>query len=86
MKTAIYIEDGRLQLVLTPETDFEKSALKTLISRKVSAEIFEGAFYACAGGWTRQRHSWGGRVDNNSTDSLIIRADSSETVSGDEHA
>lgn len=27
MKTAIYIEDGTVQLVLTHESDFEKNAL-----------------------------------------------------------
>ncbi len=75
MKTAIYIEDGRLQLVLTPETDFEKASLKMLLNGKVSVKIFEGTFYACAGGWTRQSHSWGGASTRDSTDSLILRAD-----------
>lgn len=39
MKTAIYIEDGTVQLVLTPENDFEKNALRSLQRRlAVSAQ------------------------------------------------
>lgn len=30
MKTAIYVEDGTVQLVITPESDFEKNALSTM--------------------------------------------------------
>lgn len=73
MKTAIYIEDGTLQLVLTPDTKFEKDALKTLISKKVDARIMEGSFFECAGGWFRQSHSFGGEATERSENSLIIR-------------
>lgn len=52
MKVAIYIADGRSQIVLTPETEFEKRALSGFRSREVAA-IQRGSFYECQGGWTR---------------------------------
>lgn len=54
MKTAIYIEDGLAQLVLTPTTDFEKKALVSFRNRPLEVKIFTGAFYDCRGGWTKQ--------------------------------
>lgn len=54
MKTAIYIEDGVVQLVITPETGFEKNALSSFESKPLEAKIFNGSFYDCRGGWTRQ--------------------------------
>jgi hypothetical protein len=54
MKTAIYIEDGIVQLVITPESDFEKNALTTLSNKKIDANLFNGSFYDCRGGWVRQ--------------------------------
>jgi len=53
MKTAIYIEDGDVQLVITPENDFEKNALKSF-GDEITASIFRGSFYDCRGGWVRQ--------------------------------
>ena len=54
MKTAIYIEDGTVQLVITPETEFEKNALSTFRDKPMEAKIFAGTFYDCRGGWVRQ--------------------------------
>lgn len=55
MKTAIYIEDGVTQLVITPESEWEKSALKSMkCDQGIEAKIFRGTFYDCAGGWIRQ--------------------------------
>ncbi len=79
MKTAIYIEDGIVQIVITPETDFEKSAINTIADKKTSVTIFDGSFYDCRGGWIRQsenfpRHTPFG--ENNKLDrSLILRVD-----------
>ncbi len=75
MKTAIYIEDGVVQLVLTPESDFEKSAIGSFEGKPAEVQIFSGAFYDCRGGWTRQTSYWGegmGRT-NNEDRSLILR-------------
>jgi hypothetical protein len=72
MKTVILIEDGRLQLVLTPETEHEKAAIKTIEGRKAEVSILAGEFYACSGGWTRQSHSFG---DSRETRSLMVVVD-----------
>jgi len=54
MKTAIYIEDGREQIVLTPETDMEKTVLAKMGKPGRDLIIARGSFYRCQGGWTRQ--------------------------------
>ena len=54
MKTAIYIEDGLVQLVITPESEFEKNALTTFQNKPMDAQLFSGTFYDCRGGWVRQ--------------------------------
>lgn len=56
MKTAIYIEDGFTQVVLTPESDFERNALDSLRTAH-HVTVSEGSFYHCQGGWAR--HSGG---------------------------
>ncbi len=63
MKTAIYIEQGITQLVLTPENDWEKSVVKSMTNGTQSVDIRMGEFYACRGGWVRH-----GTAD----DSLIL--------------
>ncbi len=54
MKTAIYIEDGTVQLVITPESDFEKDAMRSFGDGPIEAKMFRGSFYDCRGGWVRQ--------------------------------
>lgn len=54
MKTAIYIEDGVVQLVITPESEFEMNAVKSFQDKPLDIEVFDGSFYDCRGGWTRQ--------------------------------
>ena len=77
MKTAIYIEDGTVQLVITPETDFEKNALKSFSEKPMSAKVFAGSFYDCRGGWVRQAGYFNNRMfsegDSNNDQSLILR-------------
>jgi hypothetical protein len=51
MKTAIYIEDGVVQLVLTPQNEFEKDALGSFHERKLEARILSGSFYDCRDIW-----------------------------------
>jgi len=53
MKTAIYIADGQFQVVLTPESEFEKNVLGSLGENQLKTEVQFGSFYDCAGGWTR---------------------------------
>lgn len=71
MKTAIYIEDGVVQLVLTPESDFEKSSLASFEKKPLEVQIFTGSFYDCRGGWVRQAEYYHGSRDSDR--SLILR-------------
>ncbi len=57
MKTAIYIEEGVTQLVLTPENEFEESVLAKTGSYSMVANVMRGGFYLCQGGWDRQNRS-----------------------------
>jgi len=79
MKTAIYIEDGTVQLVITPESEFEKDSLKMFKDKPMDAKLFSGGFYDCRGGWVRQTalqssSSAYGSHRNDGDDSLILRA------------
>jgi hypothetical protein len=65
MKTAIYIEDGVTQLVLTPENDFEKDVVSKIGQGEQEVNIYNGSFYECRGGWNRQ--------SLNKDESLILR-------------
>lgn len=73
MKTAIYIEDGTVQLVITPQTDFEKNALSTFEEHELGAKIYSGSFYDCRGGWVRQAEHNAYREFNKDDKSLMIR-------------
>lgn len=75
MKTAIYIEDGVVQLVITPETEFEKNALSTFRDKGIDAKLFAGSFYDCRGGWVRQSSYYGRDMhyfDRNDKDQSLI--------------
>ena len=75
MKTAIYIEDGTVQLVITPETDFEKNALTSFQNKELETKLFSGTFYDCRGGWVRQEEYYTPMhgIDNRNKQSLILR-------------
>lgn len=53
MKIALYIEDGREQIVLTPTTETECGILGGLTNGRRKLTIKQGSFYSCMGGWTR---------------------------------
>jgi len=65
MKTAIYVADGVTQLVITPETAFEKESVAQFEKKSLSVKIMSGSFYECHGGFVRQ----------GSDQSLILRVD-----------
>ncbi len=67
MKTVIYIDNAVVQLVLTPENEWEKKAVTMFAEGPLEAEVFHASFSTCAGGWTRL---YGDRDVN----SLILRA------------
>ena len=78
MKTSIYIEDGVHQVVLTPETEFEKAALFGFVDESLKAEAFRGSFYDCRGGWVRQtsqRYQTHGGYGESEPESLILRVE-----------
>lgn len=54
MKIALYIENGLEQIVLTGESDLERSLLLKLSDTSRTMTIAHGSFYACQGGWVRQ--------------------------------
>ncbi len=84
MKTAIYIEDGTVQLVITPETNFEKNALTTMREKPLDAKLFDGSFYDCRGGWVKQtaNHRTGMHGNGYANDSsLIIRVNETPDIS-----
>lgn len=68
MKTAIYIQDAVLQLVLTPETKWEENALDQLKDKELSVKFFRGEFSDCRGGYVKH-------FSEASVQSLMIRAD-----------
>jgi hypothetical protein len=72
MKTAIYIEDGTVQLVITPESSFEKDAMRMFGEGQVEAKMFCGSFYDSRGGWVRQSELTALAGDNGDR-SVILR-------------
>ncbi len=80
MKTAIYIEDGVMQLVLTPQNDFERDALRSFGDGPTKTTIFEGAFYDCRGGWVRQTEQQTWRLNNQQDRSLIVRTEKQQAL------
>ncbi len=75
MKTAIYIEDGLLQLVLTPQSDTDQKVLDTLKEAGGNLQTYWGEFYVCQGGWTRHKETYESNVGyagSRSPDSSLI--------------
>jgi hypothetical protein len=70
MKTAIYIEDGLTQFVLTPETEIDKKVLDEMESTEL--KTYRGEFYACRGGWTRWKQEYDSFGHEKSERSLIF--------------
>lgn len=54
MKVAVYIENGLEQIVLTPESDLEKTVLSKIKDETREMTIKTGSFYECRGGFVRQ--------------------------------
>lgn len=81
MKTAVYIEDGVTQVVITPENDFEKSVISTLHDEPETKVMF-GQFYGCQGGWIRHENKPNpGLLTSSRRDrSLIIRCDKATNI------
>ena len=74
MKTAIYIDDGVLQVVLTPQTETDRKVLDVLEESDGEMKISRGQFYDCQGGYFRE--GWPSnfaKETNLSNHALIVR-------------
>ena len=69
MKTALFLDEQDLQVVLTPQSEQEKYLLK-LMRERLPNMTYEGGFYSCQGGWVRQYNSDSSYESNHS---LMIR-------------
>lgn len=69
MRSALYLENGYTQVVLTPENDFEKAALRAIETSVNELSVKRGEFYHCQGGWAREAYWSGSRA---SYDSLML--------------
>lgn len=70
MKTTILSQDGNMQIVLTPETEFEKNVIEKYGKDFSKVNTYKGNFSDCKGGWTRLYPY---------EESLILRIDESKT-------
>jgi len=71
VKVALFIEEGREQIILTPETDLERTLLSKMTDASRVMAVKAGNFYQCRGGWTRQSNvvttAFGGELELTST-------------------
>lgn len=78
MKIALYIEDGLEQIVLTPESETEKSILDKIHDGSRTVEIKRGAFYGNRGGWTRWKQkdmspfAYGGNSTEDDVSTMVV--------------
>lgn len=56
MKTQIYIENGKSQIILTAETEFEQEVINKINNKNNldKIKLFSGNFSECNGGYIRQ--------------------------------
>lgn len=76
MKTALYMEDGLVQVVITPETDMEKRLLDLLHEGPAQFELKRGAFYECRGGWMRHKAlpPYGHQTESDQSTMFVVRS------------
>lgn len=72
MKSAIYLDEGNTQLVLTPENDWERNILQ-MVHGELKDKTYWGQFYACQGGWIREYDAHYATTRPRQDDSLILR-------------
>lgn len=53
MKSAIFINEDRTQIVLTPENEWEQTALKMMSANGVKPAMYFAQFTDVQGGWTK---------------------------------
>lgn len=65
MKVALYIEDGMMQLALSPQNEWEKNVLRNITEHAKNVTIHRAEFYRTGGGYQV--------YDSSSTDSVMLR-------------
>jgi len=73
MKLALYMQHGTTEVIITPETDWEKDTLEK-IPTGGKYTLYRGPFYECQGGWIRQGTGFGSGSPSRD-ESLIFRID-----------
>lgn len=74
MKTALWMVDGVTQVVLSPETDWERTALAQIQSGTLT--VLSGKFFECRGGYWRGEPTHTGMFgDNAPREDTILRVD-----------
>lgn len=82
MRSAIYIQEGTLQFVLTAESTIDEQVLSAL-EKAQGLKVLRGSFYETTGGWVRYREGNQTCYDNQwdrSDYSLIFRVDEPRVV------
>lgn len=75
MKTAIFIREGRTQVVLTPENEWEEKVCEMVAEGKKDLNLYFSQFTDVRGGWSMQSEKdYRGQSNN----SLIIVLDKKE--------
>jgi hypothetical protein len=78
VRSAIYIADGVTQVVLTPETETDKSVLDQIEKAGGELSIKRGSFYECRGGYVR--FAGAGYIQSERDDSLMLVVRAPETA------
>lgn len=78
MRIALYIEEGLEQIVLTPESETEKTILGKLTDGSRELSIKRGSFFKVQGGWVRHEPHWesytyGHAVGGDTSTMIVLR-------------
>ena len=82
MRSAIFIEDGVTQVVLTPENETDRSVVSQIeeAAKQGALAVHRGTFYQCQGGWTIYEH--GGWMDSRTPPSSLMLRVASRAAGG----
>jgi hypothetical protein len=77
MKSALYIENGISQIILTPENEHEKNILMAIDDKEIETTMKIGNFGECKGGWVRYYPS----IDDDLKSLMIVLKDKPKETS-----
>jgi hypothetical protein len=67
MRISTFMKENRIQIVLTPESEYEQKTLEYLHDAKWVSSIYKGQFTDVRGGWTMYSPEGYRGKDNDST-------------------